>query len=77
MQTVSDLMTNLSFTNAQMGATLAWVEDNNASYDEGACTFPDDLQGCLGGRGLTMRRATIFPHCCSKTHGQGHPQRCP
>jgi len=36
---VSDLMTNLSFTNAQMGETLAWVEDNNASYDEGAVHF--------------------------------------
>ncbi len=36
---VSDLMTNLSFTNAQMGETLAWVEDNKASYDEGAVHF--------------------------------------
>jgi glycine betaine/proline transport system substrate-binding protein len=32
-------MTNLSFTNAQMGETLAWVEDNNASYEEGAAHF--------------------------------------
>ena len=36
---VSDLMTNLSFTNAQMGETLAWVEDNKASYEEGAVHF--------------------------------------
>lgn len=36
---VSELMTNLSFTNAQMGETLAWVEDKNASYDEGAVHF--------------------------------------
>ena len=36
---VSDLMTNLSFTNTQMGEILAWVEDNNASYDEGAVYF--------------------------------------
>ncbi len=36
---VSNLMTNLSFTNAQMGETLAWVEDNKASYEEGAVHF--------------------------------------
>ena len=36
---ISNLMTNLSFTNSQMGETLAWVEDNNASYDEGAAHF--------------------------------------
>ena len=36
---VSKLMTNLSFTNAQMGETLAWVEDNKASYEEGAVHF--------------------------------------
>ena len=36
---ISNLMTNLSFTNSQMGETLAWVEDNNASYDEGAVYF--------------------------------------
>ncbi|MBI1495267.1 glycine betaine ABC transporter substrate-binding protein [Halocynthiibacter styelae] len=36
---ISDLMTNLSFTNAQMGETLAWVEDNQASYEEGAVHF--------------------------------------
>lgn len=36
---ISDLMTNLSFTNAQMGETLAWVEDNKASYEEGAVHF--------------------------------------
>ena len=36
---ISNLMTNLPFTNSQMGETLAWVEDNNASYDEGAVYF--------------------------------------
>lgn len=36
---ISDLMTNLSFTNAQMGETLAWVEDNSASYEQGAAHF--------------------------------------
>ncbi len=36
---ITTLMTNLSFTNAQMGETLAWVEDNKASYDEGAAHF--------------------------------------
>lgn len=36
---ISELMTNLTFTNAQMGATLAWVEDNKASYEEGAVHF--------------------------------------
>jgi len=36
---ITALMTNLSFTNAQMGETLAWVEDNKASYDEGAAHF--------------------------------------
>lgn len=36
---ITALMTNLSFTNAQMGATLAWVEDNKASHEEGAVHF--------------------------------------
>ncbi len=36
---ISDLMTKLSFTNAQMGETLAWVEENSASYEEGAAYF--------------------------------------
>ena len=38
-QAISSLMTNLSFTNSQMSKTLAWVEDNDASYDEGAVHF--------------------------------------
>lgn len=46
---VSDLMTNLSFTNAQMGETLAWVEDNNASYDEGAVHFLTTYKDVWGG----------------------------
>ena len=35
----SSLMTNLSFTNAQMSETLAWVEINGATYEEGAVHF--------------------------------------
>lgn len=36
---VTDLMRNLSFTNQQMGAVLAWKEENNASADEAAVYF--------------------------------------
>ena len=36
---VHDLMTKLSFTNAEMGAILAWKEDNRASADEAAAYF--------------------------------------
>ena len=36
---IAELMTNLSFTNAQMGEVLAWRLDNNASYDEAAVHF--------------------------------------
>ncbi len=36
---VTDLMRNISFTNRQMGALLAWKEDNNASADETAVYF--------------------------------------
>ncbi|SDZ43650.1 glycine betaine/proline transport system substrate-binding protein [Jannaschia faecimaris] len=36
---LAELMTNVSFTNAQMGEVLAWQEDNNASADEAAVYF--------------------------------------
>ncbi len=59
-----------------MSETLAWVEDNDASYDEGAVHFLTTYKD-VWGRGLTMLREINFPHCCSKLHGQGHPKRCP
>ncbi|MEM9583529.1 MAG: ABC transporter substrate-binding protein [Pseudomonadota bacterium] len=34
-----ELLSNVSFTNAQMGEVLAWRLDNNASYDEAAVYF--------------------------------------
>jgi len=36
---IVELMSNISFTNAQMGDVLAWQQDNNASYDEAAVYF--------------------------------------
>jgi glycine betaine/proline transport system substrate-binding protein len=36
---IAELMTNVSFTNAQMGEVLAWMEENNASADEAAVYF--------------------------------------
>jgi len=36
---VAELMSKVSFTNAQMGEILAWRLDNNASYDEAAVYF--------------------------------------
>lgn len=36
---VADLMSKLSFTNDQMSGILAWMEDNNASAEEGAVYF--------------------------------------
>jgi glycine betaine/proline transport system substrate-binding protein len=34
-----ELLSNVSFTNAQMGEVLSWRLDNNASYDEAAVYF--------------------------------------
>lgn len=42
------LMSNLSFTNAQMGAVLAWQEDNNASADEAAVHFLTEYKDAWG-----------------------------
>ena len=36
---IVELLSNVSFTNAQMGEVLAWRLDNNASYDEAAVYF--------------------------------------
>ena len=36
---LAELMTNVQFTNAQMGEVLAWQEENNASADEAAVYF--------------------------------------
>ncbi len=36
---VVELLSQISFTNAQMGEVLAWRLDNNASYDEAAVFF--------------------------------------
>lgn len=36
---IAELMTNLSFTNTQMGAILAWQEENAASAEEAAVWF--------------------------------------
>lgn len=36
---IAELMSNVTFTNEQMGGVLAWMEDNNASAEEGAVYF--------------------------------------
>lgn len=36
---VADMLSKMSFTNAQMGEVLAWQELNNASYEEAAVYF--------------------------------------
>lgn len=36
---VAEMMSHVSFTNAQMGDVLAWMEDNNASAEEGSVYF--------------------------------------
>lgn len=41
---IAALMTNVSFTNAQMGEVLAWQEENNASADEAAVYFLTNYQ---------------------------------
>ncbi|WP_308917606.1 glycine betaine ABC transporter substrate-binding protein [Jannaschia sp. LMIT008] len=48
---IADLMTNVQFTNAQMGDILAWQDANNASADEAAVYFltsyPDVWSGWI------------------------------
>ena len=46
---VAELMSNISFTNAQMGEVLAWRLDNNASYDEAAVYFLTNYKDVWGG----------------------------
>lgn len=36
---IAELMSNITFTNEQMNSILAWMEDNNASAEEGAVYF--------------------------------------
>jgi len=36
---IAELMSKVTFTNAQMNGILAWMEDNNASAEEGAVYF--------------------------------------
>lgn len=36
---IAELMRNISFTNAQMGEILAWMDDNSASTEEAAVYF--------------------------------------
>lgn len=45
---IAELMSKLSFTNAQMGAVLAWQEDNNASADEAAVYFLTEYKDVWG-----------------------------
>ena len=46
---VFDLMSNVTFTNEQMGAILAWKEDNNASGEEAAVFFLTTYKDVWGG----------------------------
>ena len=48
-EAISSLMTNLSFTNAQMSETLTWVEVNGATYEEGAVHFLTTYSDVWGG----------------------------
>lgn len=43
------LMSNVSFTNAQMGEVLAWQDDNNASFEEAAVYFLTNYKDVWGG----------------------------
>lgn len=46
---IADLMSNISFTNDQMNGVLAWMEDNNASAEEGAVYFLTNNKQQWGG----------------------------
>ena len=46
---IVELLSKVSFTNAQMGAVLAWRLDNNASYDEAAVYFLTTYKDVWGG----------------------------
>ncbi|MEM9716777.1 MAG: ABC transporter substrate-binding protein [Pseudomonadota bacterium] len=44
-----DLLSNVSFTNTQMGEVLAWQDENNASYEEAAVYFLSNYKDVWGG----------------------------
>ena len=46
---IADLMSKVSFTNAQMGEILAWQEDNKASADESAVYFLNKYKDAWSG----------------------------
>jgi glycine betaine/proline transport system substrate-binding protein len=46
---VVEMLSKLSFTNQQMGAVLAWKEDNNASSEEAAVHFLTTYNDVWGG----------------------------
>lgn len=46
---IAALMSNVSFTNAQMGEVLAWQEDNKASADEAAVYFLNKYKDAWSG----------------------------
>lgn len=46
---IVELMSNVSFTNAQMGEVLAWQDDNNASFEEAAVYFLQNYKDVWGG----------------------------
>lgn len=46
---IADLMSKVTFTNAQMNGLLAWMEDNNASAEEGAVHFLTNNQDAWSG----------------------------
>lgn len=45
---IVELMSNVSFTNAQMGEVLAWQDDNNASFEEAAVYFLTNYKDVWG-----------------------------
>ena len=46
---IAELLSNLSFTNAEMGAVLAWRLDNNASNEEAAVYFLSNYKDTWSG----------------------------
>ena len=46
---VFEFLKNMTFTNAQLGATLAWQEDNKASADETAVYFLNNYKDVWSG----------------------------
>ncbi|WP_166418902.1 ABC transporter substrate-binding protein [Cochlodiniinecator piscidefendens] len=46
---IAEMMSQVTFTNAQMNGILAWMEDNNASAEEGAVYFLTNNPDIWGG----------------------------